>query len=211
MTKVLYITGHPNDETVSFSMAAGKAFIESYKASNPDHEVKHIDLYETFIPLIDKEVFAGWGKLQSGQGFETLSETEQQKVNRLNELSDEFAAADKHIFVTPMWNLSFPAIVKAYIDAVAVAGKAFKYTENGAVGLLTDKKALIIQARGGFYSEGPAAAFEMGNRYLQTILAFFGFPSVEELIIEGHNAIPDKADEIKATAIEKAENLGKTF
>lgn len=110
-----------------------------------------------------------------------------------------------------MWNLSFPAIVKAYIDAVAVAGKAFKYTENGAVGLLTDKKALIIQARGGFYSEGPAAAFEMGNRYLQTILAFFGFPSVEELIIEGHNATPDKADEIKATAIEKAENLGKTF
>ncbi|WP_414044299.1 FMN-dependent NADH-azoreductase [Macrococcus sp. EM39E] len=211
MTKVLYITGHPNDETVSFSMATGKAFIESYKAANPNHEVKHIDLYETFIPLIDKEVFAGWGKLQSGEAFETLTETEQQKVARLNELSDEFAAADKYVFVTPMWNLSFPAIVKAYIDAVAVAGKAFKYTAEGPVGLLTDKKAIIVQARGGFYSEGPAANLEMGNRYLQTILGFFGIPSVEELIIEGHNAIPDDAESIKVAAIEKAENLAKNF
>ncbi|WP_414045212.1 FMN-dependent NADH-azoreductase [Macrococcus equi] len=211
MTKVLYITGHPNDETVSFSMATGKAFIESYKAANPEHEVKHIDLYETFIPLIDKEVFAGWGKLQSGEAFEALSETEQQKVSRLNELSDEFAAADKYVFVTPMWNLSFPAIVKAYIDAVAVAGKAFKYTENGPVGLLTDKKALLIQARGGFYSEGPAADFELGNRYLQTILGFFGIPSVEEIIIEGQNAVPDQAETIKAKAIEKAQNLAEKF
>ncbi|WP_414047482.1 FMN-dependent NADH-azoreductase [Macrococcus equi] len=211
MTKVLYITGHPNDETVSFSMATGKAFIESYKAANPEHEVKHIDLYETFIPLIDKEVFAGWGKLQSGEAFEALSETEQQKVSRLNELSDEFAAADKYVFVTPMWNLSFPAIVKAYIDAVAVAGKAFKYTENGPVGLLTDKKALLIQARGGFYSEGPAADFELGNRYLQIILGFFGIPSVEEIIIEGQNAVPDQAETIKAKAIEKAQNLAEKF
>ncbi|PPJ96763.1 FMN-dependent NADH-azoreductase, partial [Staphylococcus aureus] len=139
-----------------------------------------------------------------------LSETEQQKVARLNELSDEFAAADKYIFVTPMWNLSFPAVVKAYIDAVAVAGKAFKYTAEGAVGLLTDKKALLIQSRGGIYSEGPAADFELGNRYLQTILGFFGVPSVEELVIEGHNQMPEKAEEIKADGVHRAETLGKT-
>ena len=211
MTKVLYITGHPNDETVSNSIAAGKSFIESYKQSNPDHEVVHIDLYDTFIPLIDKEVFDGWGKLQSGKGFEALCETEQQKVARLNELSDEFAAADKYVFVTPMWNLSFPAVVKAYIDAVAVAGKAFKYTAEGAVGLLTDKKALLIQSRGGIYSEGPAADLELGNRYLQTILGFFGVPSVEELVIEGHNQMPEKAEEIKADGVRRAEALGKTF
>ncbi|RXK18425.1 FMN-dependent NADH-azoreductase [Macrococcus sp. DPC7161] len=211
MAKVLYITGHPNDASVSYSMATGEAFIESYKVANPSDEVVHIDLYNTFIPLIDNEVFAGWGKLQSGEGFETLSETEQQKVARLNELSDEFAAADKYVFVTPMWNLSVPAIVKAYIDAVAVAGKAFKYTESGAVGLLTDKKAVLVQARGGIYSEGPAADFELGNRYLKTILGFFGLPSIEEIIVEGHNAAPDQAASIKAAAIEKATALGKTF
>ncbi|TDM12737.1 FMN-dependent NADH-azoreductase [Macrococcus lamae] len=211
MTQVLYITAHPNDETTSFSMAAGQSFINSYKATNPDHEVVHIDLYDTFIPLIDKDVFSGWGKLQSGEEFNKLSETEQQKVNRLNELSDQFAAADKYVFVTPFWNFSFPAVMKAYIDAVAVAGKAFKYTAEGAVGLLTDKKALHIQARGGYYTEGPAAEMEMGNRYLKTIMSFMGVPTYEELIIEGHNANPEKAEEIKADGMKRGKELGQTF
>lgn len=192
-------------------MAAGQSFIDSYKAANPDHDVVHIDLYNTFIPLIDSDVFSGWGKLQSGEEFAKLSETEQQKVNRLNELSDQFAAADKYVFVTPFWNFSFPAVMKAYIDAVAVAGKAFKYTAEGAVGLLTDKKALHIQARGGYYSEGPAAELELGNRYLKQIMNFTGVPSYEELIIEGHNANPEKAEEIKADGIKRGEALGKTF
>lgn len=211
MTQVLYITAHPNDAAASFSMAAGQSFIDSYKAANPDHDVVHIDLYNTFIPLIDSDVFSGWGKLQSGEEFAKLSETEQQKVNRLNELSDQFAAADKYVFVTPFWNFSFPAVMKAYIDAVAVAGKAFKYTAEGAIGLLTDKKALHIQARGGYYSEGPAAELELGNRYLKQIMNFTGVPSYEELIIEGHNANPEKAEEIKADGIKRGEALGKTF
>ena len=50
MAKVLYITAHPNDETQSFSMAAGKAFIDTYKEVNPNDEVVHIDLYKENIP-----------------------------------------------------------------------------------------------------------------------------------------------------------------
>lgn len=160
MAKVLYITAHPHDETVSYSMATAKAFIESYKEANPSDEVVHIDLYKENIPHIDADVFAGWGKLQSGAGFDTLSAEEQAKVARLNELSDQFVSADKYVFVSPLWNFSFPPVLKAYIDSVAVAGKTFKYTEQGPVGLLTDKKALHIQARGGYYSEGPAAELE---------------------------------------------------
>ncbi len=121
-------------------MAAGKAFIESYKEAHPDDEVIHLDLYKENIPQIDADVFSGWGKLQSGSGFEQLSEHEKAKVGRLNELSEQFIAGDKYVFVTPLWNFSFPPVMKAYFDAVAVAGKTFKYTEQGPIGLLTDKK-----------------------------------------------------------------------
>ncbi|MGE6299674.1 NAD(P)H-dependent oxidoreductase, partial [Guptibacillus hwajinpoensis] len=155
MAKVLYITAHPHDDTQSYSMAVGKAFIETYKQENENDEIVHLDLYREHIPQIDADVFSGWGKLQSGKGFEELSASEQEKVQRLNELSEEFIEADKYVFVTPLWNFSFPPVMKAYFDSVSVAGKAFKYTENGPVGLLTDKKAIHIQARGGVYSEGP--------------------------------------------------------
>lgn len=208
MSQVLYITAHPLDEMVSNSMAVGKSFIDTYKAEYPEDEVVHIDLFKDEVPEIDAEVFSGWGKLQSG---ETLTDSEQQKVNRLTELVDQFVAADKYVFVTPMWNLSFPPAVKRYFDAVAVAGKTFKYTAEGPQGLLTDKAALHIQSRGGYYSEGPAADFELGDRYIRTILAFMGVPDISLIAIEGHNAEPENAEEIKLNAIQQAEQFAKQF
>ena len=211
MAQVLYITAHPHDESQSYSMAVGKAFIASYKEKNPNAEVVHVDLYSENIPHIDADVFSGWGKLRSGQAFDELSSEEKAKVSRLNELSDQFIAADKYVFVTPLWNFSFPPVMKAYLDSVAVAGKTFKYTEQGPVGLLPGKKALHIQARGGIYSEGPAAQMEMGHRYISVMMSFFGIKELEGLFVEGHNAMPDKAQEIKENAIARAKDLGHTF
>ncbi|WP_163100770.1 FMN-dependent NADH-azoreductase [Peribacillus alkalitolerans] len=211
MAQVLYITAHPHDDAVSYSMAVGKAFIDTYKELNPTDEVVHLDLYKENIPHIDVDVFSGWGKLQGGKGFEELSAEEQAKVGRLSQLCEQFIAADKYVFVTPLWNFSFPPILKAYIDSVSVAGKTFKYTAEGPVGLLTNKKALHIQARGGIYSEGPAAAMEMGHRYLQVIMQFYGVPSFEGLFVEGHAAMPDKAQEIKENAIARAKDFAHTF
>ncbi|WP_419880993.1 FMN-dependent NADH-azoreductase [Peribacillus sp. B-H-3] len=211
MSTVLYITAHPHDETTSFSLAAGKSFVDSYRESNPNDEVVHLDLYKMNIPHIDADVFSGWGKLRSGSQFDQLSSEEQAKVGRLAELTDQFVAADKYVFVTPLWNFSFPPVMKAYLDSICTAGKTFKYTEQGPVGLLGDKKALHIQARGGVYSEGPAADLEMGHRYIQVIMNFFGIPSFEGLFIEGHNQFPDRAEAIKQEGIEKAKQLGKTF
>ncbi|WP_406945903.1 FMN-dependent NADH-azoreductase [Halobacillus sp. SY10] len=208
MAKVLYITAHPHDETASYSMRVAKTFIDTYKEVNAGDEIIHIDLYREDIPHIDADIFSGWGKLQSG---DNLSDEENRKVERLRELSDQFISADKYVFVTPMWNFSFPPVMKAYIDAVAVAGKAFKYTEEGPVGLLTDKKAFHIQACGGIYSEGPAAGMEMGHRYLNIIMQFFGVPSFDGLFVEGHAANPGQADDIREHAMARAKDAARTF
>lgn len=211
MAKVLYITAHPLNENQSVSLAAGKAFIETYKEVNQNDEIVHLDLFKENIPQIDADVLGGWGKLQKGTAFEDLSSEEQAKVGRLAELVEQFTGADKFVFVTPLWNFSFPPVMKAYLDSVAVAGKTFRYTAEGPVGLLTDKKALHIQARGGYYSEGPAAEVEMGHRYLATIMNFFGVPSFEGVFIEGHNANPEKAQEIKENGIARAKDMAHTF
>ncbi|SDN05617.1 Flavodoxin-like fold [Paenibacillus sp. yr247] len=85
----------------------------------------HLDLYQVNIPQIDADVFSGWGKLSSGTHFNQLSTEEKTKVSRLGELVDQFVAADKYVFVNPMWNFSFPPVMKAYIDSICVAGKTF--------------------------------------------------------------------------------------
>ena len=192
-------------------MAVGKTFIETYKETNSTDEIVTLDLFKEDIPNIDADVFSGWEKLRAGQQIDALSTEELAKVGRLNEILDQFMSTDKMIFVTPMWNFSFPSVVKAYIDAVAVPGKTFRYTETGAIGLLHCKKVLHIQARGDFYSEGHLADEELGDRYLKHIMNFMGITEYEGLFIEGHAKMPNKAEEIKAAGIERAKQLARNF
>ncbi|MBA2875298.1 FMN-dependent NADH-azoreductase [Thermaerobacillus caldiproteolyticus] len=211
MAKLLYITANPKTENESFSLSVGRAFLNAYKQQNPQDEVVELDLYQTDIPHIDQDVFSGWGKLQQGHAFDQLSAEEKQKVSRINQLTDQFIEADKYVFVTPMWNFSFPPKMKAYIDTICMAGKTFKYTENGPVGLLTDKKAVHIQARGGIYSEGPMKDMEFGDRYLKTVLSFIGITNVQSIIVEGMAQFPNEAESIKEKAIKQAEEVAKNF
>lgn len=211
MSKVLYVTANPKPVAESYSLSVGSEFLKAYREANPNDEIIEIDVYKTDIPQLDADVFSGWGKLQSGKGFDELSASEKVKVGRLNQLVDEFVSADKYIFVSPLWNLSIPPLLKAYIDSVFVAGKTFQYTENGPVGLLKNKKAIHIQASGGVYSEGPAANFELGNRYVKTAMTFLGVTSIESIMVEGMGQEPAEADKIRQQKIEEAKQLAKSF
>jgi len=211
MLKVLYITANPKTKENSFSLSVGNDFLETYKRVNPHDEITTLDLYKTEVPLIDEIVFSAWGKFAKGITFEQLTSEEQNKVVAMNNLLEQFLAADKYVFVTPLWNFTIPPKMKAYLDNICIVNKTFKYTENGPVGLLTDKKAVHIQARGGVYSTGPAVDYELGDRYINTILSFIGITHKQSIIVEGMNATPDKADEIKAKAISKAKEVAQRF
>lgn len=212
MSTVLYITAHPNDTDASYSLTVGKQFLEAYRAANPNDEIVHLDLFKMDIPRLDADVFSAWGKLGSGTEFNQLTSAEQEKVARLGELVDQFVAADKYVFVNPTWNFSYPPVLKAYIDAICVAGKTFKYTDKGPVGLLDNKKAIHIQASGSVLSPGSDYAdFEIGHRHLDVIMKFIGIPSFEAIFVEGMGAASDQARQIKENAIKQAWELAKTF
>lgn len=211
MSKVLYITANPKEVEQSFSLQAGREFINLYKENNPNDQITEFDLYKENIPLIDPDVFKGWSKLQSGKGFEELTDAEKRQVGRINELTEQFMEADKYIFVTPLWNFSVPPMMKAYIDTFLVAGKTFKYTETGSVGLLENKKAVHIQASGGIYSEGAAKDAEHGNSYMKTVLNFIGITDIESILIEGTSIPVPGPEEIKAKASKRVKEVAKTF
>jgi FMN-dependent NADH-azoreductase len=211
VSKVLYITANPKKTQDSFSLTVGESFLENYKKNNPQDEITTLDLYKIDVPLIDGVVLNAWGKFGKGLGFDALTPEEQKKIAAMNSLLDQFMAADKYIFVTPMWNFTVPPMMKAYLDNMCIANKTFKYTENGSVGLLNNKKAIHIQARGGIYSNDAAGDFEMGDKYINTILSFIGITDKQSIIIEGMNLMPDKAEEIKNNAIIKAKEAALTF
>ena len=88
---------------------------------------------------------------------------------------DEFLAADTIVIGAPMYNFTLPSQLKAWIDRIVVAGKTFRYTQNGPEGMAGDKRVIVALARGGFYDAGsPAAGLEFLESYLRGIFGFIG-------------------------------------
>ncbi len=211
MSTLLYITAHPHDASTSYSLSVGEEFVQAYRVAHPQDEVIRLDLYQTNIPHMDADVFSGWGILQSGGAFEHLSPESQTKVARLSELVDQFVAVDKIVIVNPVWNFLFPPVLKAYFDAVSVAGKTFRYSPSGPVGLIPSKKVLHIQASGSVLSKGPMAGYEFSNSYIRMLFSFFGVPFINSIFVEGMPVAPEQADAIKDKAIQTACELAISF
>ncbi len=116
---------------------------------------------------------------------------------------DEIFAADILVIGAPMYNFTVPSQLKAWIDRVVVAGKTFRYGQNGAEGLLKGKKAFIASSRGNVYGPGtPNTALEHQETYLTGILAFIGMTDVTIVRAEGLALGP----EAKEAAIARAKS-----
>ncbi len=108
---------------------------------------------------------------------------------------DEFLAADTIVIGAPMYNFGIPSQLKAWFDRIAIAGKTFRYTENGPEGLAGGKRVIIALARGGFYSKGtPTAEFEFVERYLKAAFNFLGIEP-EFVLAEGLAISPEHREQ----------------
>jgi FMN-dependent NADH-azoreductase len=117
-----------------------------------------------------------------------------------NDALEAFLAADVIVLGAPMYNFSIPSQLKAWIDRILVAGKTFRYTENGPVGLATGKRVIVASSRGGFYgSNTDGAALDFQEPYLRTIFKFIGIDQIEFVRAEGLNVSADhKAEALKS-------------
>jgi FMN-dependent NADH-azoreductase len=101
-------------------------------------------------------------------------------------LVQQFLAADVIVVGAPLYNFSIPSQLKAWIDRVAQAGRTFKYTDKGPVGLAGGKVVIVASTRGGMYSTSEGGrAMEHQESYLQTVFGFFGVTDVRIVRAEG--------------------------
>jgi FMN-dependent NADH-azoreductase len=201
MSKVLYIKANAKEEGESRTFKISDSFIEEYKVLNPSDEIITLDLYKEgifFLPV---------GKLDEV----LVPDTGTGKNHPILKYAYQFLEADKYVIAEPFWNLSIPAILKAYIDYITVTGITFKYTAEGPVGLCFGKKAVNIVSRGGDYSSLPAAAFEMGDKYLRTLFGFLGITDFQTIAANGIDVIGNDANAIVEEAILSAKEIAKNF
>jgi len=135
---------------------------------------------------------------------EARTPEQQAFVEYSDELIGELKAADTIVIGVPMYNFGIPSTLKAYFDHVARAGVTFKYTEKGAVGLLTGKKAYLVVTRGGVYGDAHAH-----TTYVRDFLAFLGITDVERVYAEGLAISPQAKENGLAKARQTIERLNE--
>ncbi len=166
--------------TASVSRQLSAGIVARYKALYPDISIVSRDL------AADSALHLSGAHMAAFQGAVVEDATITEDILKGNAYMDELFAADIIVIGAPMYNLSIPTTLKAWIDRIAVAGKTFRYTATGPEGLLKNKRAFIASARGGIYSAGsPAAALEHQESYLIGLLAFLGITDVTVVRAEG--------------------------
>jgi FMN-dependent NADH-azoreductase len=171
--------------------------VARHRALHPSLQVTSRDL------AADPALHLSGAHLAAFQGAASADATIDADLLKGNAYLDELFAADILVIGAPMYNLSIPTPLKAWIDRIAVAGRTFRYTAQGPEGLLKNKKAYIASARGGVYAAGsPAAALEHQESYLVGLLAFLGVADVTVVRAEGIALGADAKEAAVARALE---------
>ena len=113
------------------------------------------------------------------RGAEPANDAQASAQALSDELIAELKAADTLVIGAPMYNFGIASTLKTWFDHVLRAGITFKYSESGPVGLLKDKRAIVIETRGGLYSEGPAQVMDSQEPHLRNLLSFMGITNVK--------------------------------
>ena len=197
MKTALIVTSSANgDASVSNGLAA--TLVDRLRESDPGLHVVLRDVGANPLPHLTA------GTVAAIRG-EPKSEAELEARALSDALVAELAAADILVIASPMYNFGMSSTLKAWFDHVLRAGLTFRYTESGPEGLMTGKKAVVIESRAGFYSEGAAAAMDGQEPHIRILLGFMGIDEVSFVRAEKLAFGPDAA---AAAIAEASEALG---
>jgi FMN-dependent NADH-azoreductase len=171
MANILIIdSAATGDASVSRSLTDGLA--EKLRRRHPGARIVRRDVGREPVPHLTAATAAAI------RGKPPATEAERDAIALSDALIAELKQADLIVVGAPMYNFGMASTLKAWFDHVLRARITFRYTEAGPEGLLVGKRAVVIETRGGHYSEGPAAAMDHQEPHIRTLLGFMGINEV---------------------------------
>src|SRR5882724_3518742 len=180
MKNILYIQSSPRGSE-SYSQKVAQSIIDELIGSYPDANVAVRNLAQNPPPHVG-EAFVGG--ISTGPDQRTPEQTKALALSDV--LIDELLAADVIVLAVPMHNFGLPSTLKAWIDHVVRVGRTVAYSsQKGPEGMLKGKRVILVLARGGVYSDGPAKPLDFQEPYLRAILGFIGLTDIDVVRVEG--------------------------
>ncbi len=124
----------------------------------------------------------------------------------------QFAGADIVAVAAPFWDLSFPALLKVYIEQITIDGITIRPEDNALKGACKGTDLIFLTTRGGVYAPGTGLeAMDIGTAYMKALKDFYGFDRFHLVAAEGLDIFGNDADAILKDALKRAEDLAKSL
>ena len=209
MSRLLYVNSSPRNDR-SYSSSAAAAFLEAYRAANPEDEIEKLDLWTVELPR-----FAGETLAAKYATMRKLNFTAEQEASWSAVLSviDHFTSFDKMVFSIPMWNFNVPYVLKHYIDILVQPSVTYGIDAQGKLGgFIRGKKAICICAAGSLYDEAaPLAPGDFLRPYLKWIFRWIGIDDLQIELVSPTTKGDDAATKALDRSIMICRDLAKTF
>ena len=159
-----------------------------------DMPYEEIRLEDISFPAVTEEYLNTRDQLLSQEAFQ----------DPLFDLARQFSEAETIVIAAPYWDLSFPAMLKQYLEQITVAGITFKYSEEGIpVGLCRAKRLFYVTTAGGFF-----APEEYGFGYVKGLAQnYYGIQDVRKVEALGLDIYGADVDAIMTSAADQLQGM----
>lgn len=161
MNKILFVNACVRKESRTMKLAEKLLM----KLDEPYEEIR---LENIAFPVVSEEY------LNTRDGL--ISEGDFQ--NSMFDLARQFSEAGIIVIAAPYWDMSFPSMLKQYMEQINVVGITFKYSEDGIpIGLCKANMLLYVTTAGGHY-----VPEEFGFGYVKALAQnYYGIQDVRQI------------------------------
>ena len=191
MKTILFVNACVNQETSRTQRLADAVLdkmLEEAAAAGKSAQVEELSLVDAGIEGLSEETLALRSEKAAEKDFS----------HELFAPARQFREADEVVIAAPYWDLSFPAMLKSYIEQLCVNGLTFSYSEEGIpVGHCLAKRLTYVTTAGGYLGE-----YNMGYDYVAALCKlYFGIGESRCISAEGLDIWGNDAEAILADAI----------
>ena len=173
-----------------------EAFLESFRRGHPEAEIETVQVETLGLkPLFPSSLDERDALAKAGK-FDVPSFA----------LARQFQQADRIAVAAPFWDLSFPALLRVYIEHISSNGLTYHYESDGCHGDCQASRLAYLTTGGDL--ERPQS---LGVLYWKQLSAMFGIPRFDYVFAGGLDLDPSQVLAVMEASCEEARALGRTF
>ena len=180
----------------SRTRALAGAFLSAVREARPQAEVETVSLEALDLKPLDPDFLNRRDALREKGAFGGPE----------YDLARQFREADAVAVAAPFWDLTFPSVLRIYIEHISAVGLTYHYESDGCHGDCRARRLLYLTTGG-----DAGGAESLGVLYWKRLCAMFGIPRFDYVFAGGLDLDPEKAPALLEAACEKARRLGREF